>query len=87
MVGSGQWDSSGGGVFGKADTNFWKMVVVPDRWYCSSFVLYYKEGSAGWASDFCTTDLPDIFGQRTDKTRQRRDKTRRNSDILGRKLA
>ena len=48
---------------------------------------YYKEGLLGWVSDFCRTDLPDIFRHRTDKTRQRRDKTRQNSDILGQKLA
>jgi hypothetical protein len=30
-------------VFEEADMEFWKMVVVPDMWYHSSFVLYYKE--------------------------------------------
>jgi hypothetical protein len=34
-------------VFEKADTDFWKTIVVPDRWYCSSFVLNYKEDSLG----------------------------------------
>jgi hypothetical protein len=44
---SGQWDSSGGGVFEKAGMDFWKMIVVHDRRYFSSFVLYYKEGLLG----------------------------------------
>jgi hypothetical protein len=34
-------------VFEEADMTFWKMIVVLDWWYCSSFVLYYKEGSLG----------------------------------------
>jgi hypothetical protein len=33
----GQWDSRGGGVFERADMEFWKMIVVPDRLQCSSF--------------------------------------------------
>ena len=36
---SEQWDSSGGRVLEKVDTDFWKMIVVHDRWQCSSFVL------------------------------------------------
>jgi hypothetical protein len=28
---SGEWDSSGGWVFEKADRAFWKMMIVPDR--------------------------------------------------------
>jgi hypothetical protein len=40
----------------------------------------------GWASDFCTTDLPDIFGQKSVKASSKMDKTSRNSSFLARKL-
>jgi hypothetical protein len=74
-------------VFERADMEFWKMIVVPDRLQCSSFVLYYKGDSFWGASGFCRTELPDISRQKGDKTRQKRDKTGRNSAFLGRKLA
>jgi hypothetical protein len=32
-------------VVDNGDMYFWKMMVASDGWYCSSFVLYYKEGS------------------------------------------
>jgi hypothetical protein len=37
-----QWGSMGGGGLEMADMYLWKMIVVPDRWKCSSLVLHYK---------------------------------------------
>jgi hypothetical protein len=48
VVGSG---SAGGGAFGKADMDFWKMMIGVDIWHCSLFVLRYKEDSLGSHDD------------------------------------
>jgi len=32
---------------------------------------FFKDDSLGWVSDFCTTDLPDILGQKLSKRRQK----------------
>ena len=67
--------------------DFWKMIVVSDRWHCSSFVLLLQGGFlAGVGVRFLHDWFTGSFWVKNCQIGFKNGKTRRNSSFLARKL-